>query len=437
VTLAELEPLAAPGTYPIPPNRGRWRLTLHRRSFSSATWDQTILNELMAARSRSLTQQWNQPAELKFTINGRSADAAAIQELQHDIYAWRWDDQTGADVCVFRGPIDHSEDQLSEDGHVVNFVAHDYLATLNRRFLLVPTSLVIAGTDQDQITAILAAAGGGYGNTMGYAPGSIVPVAVVLCAGDGTTRPVSGQVRDRTYLGQKAIGEAITQLATVIGGFDVDVLPDPAAADTATMIGPAGTLHALGAGLDALRVFYPAQGVNRTDMVFQYGGNVAALTRNVNSGDYANYVRSLGNNGSSDPNAAQMFSQQSNSDASAAVVGFWPLADSAPTDVNQQATLDQRAQGLLTTYGVLVPSYSLTLRPGTYSYGFPRMGDTVPLIVQSGRLNVNTTVRVLGLAYDIGDDGDENVAVTVNRPETSIGDLLARMNSAVDALGRR
>jgi len=39
-------------------------------------------------------------------------------------------------------------------------------------------------------------------------------------------------------------------------------------------------------------------------------------------------------------------------DASGTTVGWWPLADAAPSDVNQQATLDQRAQGLLALQGV-------------------------------------------------------------------------------------
>ena len=44
------------------------------------------------------------------------------------------------------------------------------------------------------------------------------------------------------------------------------------------------------------------------------------------------------------------------------------------------------------------------------------MGDVVPLIVQSGRLNVNTNVRVVGITYAIGDDGQEDVTLTVGRP---------------------
>jgi hypothetical protein len=65
------------------------------------------------------------------------------------------------------------------------------------------------------------------------------------------------------------------------------------------------------------------------------------------------------------------------------------------------------------------------------------MGDVVPLVVQSGRLNVSTTVRVLGITYDIGDDGQEDVALTVGRPASSLLDLLTTADATVDALTRR
>jgi predicted histidine transporter YuiF (NhaC family) len=65
------------------------------------------------------------------------------------------------------------------------------------------------------------------------------------------------------------------------------------------------------------------------------------------------------------------------------------------------------------------------------------MGDTVPLIVRSGRLNVNTTVRVVGIAYTIGDDGDENVEVTIGRPTMKLSHLLTKTQREVDALARR
>jgi hypothetical protein len=65
------------------------------------------------------------------------------------------------------------------------------------------------------------------------------------------------------------------------------------------------------------------------------------------------------------------------------------------------------------------------------------MGDTVPLVVEAGRLNVNTTVRVLGITYTIGDDGQEDVALTLGRPLTTLADAFTQADRDADALTRR
>lgn len=117
-------------------------------------------------------------------------------------------------------------------------------------------------------------------------------------------------------------------------------------------------------------------------------------------------------------------------------VGLWQITDNA-ADVSVQATLDQKAAGDLAYYGVLQPTYTLGLRPGAYSLGNPNMGDVVPLMIQTGRLNVNNQVRVVGIDYDIGDDGQEDVILTVGRPPATFKKLLTATHSDVAALTRR
>jgi hypothetical protein len=279
-------------------------------------------------------------------------------------------------------------------------------------------------TDQDAIAGgLVDLATRLAGNSAGgsFAPGSYVPVVVSNVNPDGTPRgALSGMLRDRVYPAQTVLGTALDQLAKVIGGFDYDILP----------------LGATDHENDALRIFYPRQGVTRTAPVLEYGGLVATLTRSVNSADYANYVRYLGNNGSADPNAAQVYGETWNADAAAQVVGLWSLPQNA-SDVSVAATLSQQAQGDLARYGVLTPSYTLGLAPGGFYAGMFNMGDTLPLVIMSGRLKVNANVRVVGIGYDINDDGDENVVVTVGRPMPSLGDLLADANNDIDALARR
>jgi hypothetical protein len=429
----ELVPTPA-AAFPIPAGRGRWRFTLHARTFSQATgdcptWRDTMLAQLDGARGRRLDQLWNQSAQAVFTLDGHDPAAALIQELGTELYAWRWDDTTGADVCFFRGVITQSEDQISEQAHVVTFTAWDYLKLLDRRRMAATVQTVMNAWDQDAL-ADWAVRDSWYGGT--YAPGSNLPLLVGMVDPAGAARLSSGVLRDRTYPGSSYYGQLFADLARVSGGFDYDVLPEPRTLG----LGLANAYGPLPLGVDAVRVFYPRQGVTRTDMALVYGSNVSTVTRAVSSADYANNIRTLGNNGSANPAAAQLYADASNTDASGTVVGLWQDVQNA-ADVTIAATLSDQAAGALALEGVLTPTYTLGLRPGTYTPGSPNMGDTVPLVVQSGRLNVNTTVRVVGISYDIGDDGNTDVALTVGRPRVDLGQVLNATQRDVDALARR
>ena len=414
---------AAPGTYPVPDGRGRWRLLLYWRPYSAnVTFQSQLIAELTDARSRNLQQQWNQPAQLSFTINGRSPAATLIQEMTQEVIAWRWDDQTGKDVAVFRGPITQANDQLTEQSYTINFTCHDYLAMLDRRFVTRP--ITWHGMDQDSM---------GYnfvnraiGPTSSVQPGTSLtpagwlPIARVLVNPAGAARAASGVLRDRAYPEQTKLSEALANLAAVDGGFDFDILPGTGSSDS-------------------LRVFYPYQGVLRTSPILAYGSTVAGLSRTVNSGDFANYVRVLGQQ-PDDSTQPQVYSETW--DPTTALpgnqgsIGLWMFGDQA-SDVSIQSTLDEKARGDLNQMALLQPSYSLSLRRDAYSWGNPNMGDVVPLIVQVGRLNVNSSVRVVGITYDIGDDGQEDVSLTVGRPDVNFVDLFTRADRNVDALARR
>lgn len=422
--------------------RARWRLTVHRRVFAGGGYAATTgIAELTDARSRRLEIGWNAPAKLTFSLAGGSPSAAYVRELQTDVMAWRWDPEDGRDHLMFRGVVAATEDTLTEQAHTVNYTAFDYLAVVNRRFLNPATDLVFAQVDQDTIVASLLqratydqapAPGGNYwpeGGPATFMPGAYLPLQNQLRNPDGTNRTAfSGVLRDRTYTGGSSCGQLITDLGAVLGGFDVSVY---SAADTTAM--------------DYLRIWYPSRGVSRTDLALVYGSTVSALTRSANSatdgsgGGYANYVRALGDNGGVE-GAPQLIAQAWNTDANDVgrlPVGLWATTDNA-SDVSVVATLGQKAAGDLANVGQLVPSYSLTLRPGWYRPGFPDLGDTVPLVVKSlPRLDVSTTVRVLGLNFAIGDDGQEDVELTVGRPALTLNAEFRKTRRDVDALARR
>jgi hypothetical protein len=241
---------------------------------------------------------------------------------------------------------------------------------------------------------------------------------------DGTARPASsGIIRDRTYTGGKSIGEAIVDMTGISQGVDISV---EAAADVD--------------GLDRLRVWFSGRGELRDDLALVYGTTVASLTRSINSQTYANYARVLGQ-GDATQGAPQLIAEQWSQEAGSAggtfPVGLWPTVDQQP-DVSILSTLQARADGLVDTMGVLTPSYSLVLRPGWFRPGRPDLGDTVPLIVAAPpRLNVSTTQRVTALNYVIGDDGQEDVELTVGRPALPLSAAFTALRRDIGALARR
>jgi hypothetical protein len=432
VTVDLLEPTAraAPGTYPVPPGRGRWRLTLHRRPFAAVNWQSTLVGEFAQARSRKLVQTWDAPAVLTFDIDGQAPSAALFTELAHDVIAWRWDDTAGVDRPVFRGVISASQDQLDEQSHVVSVTATDYLLVLSRRILWATWSTPgypAGGEDQDALVAdllTLATTSAQSSSGTVFGAGAYLPLSVYAANPDGTARGASGNSVIRNYLGNQIVYDALDQLAKCIGGFDYDVLP----------LGGVGMGTA--ATADQLRLFYPQQGVTRANPVLAYGSSVAKVQRQVASADYGNYWRELANNQSANAATAQVFGEAWNADAGGTVVGLWSSPDNA-SDVVDVATAVARARGNLNRFGVLIPVYTLTLRPGFYYAGLFNMGDTLPLVIMHGRLQVNTTVRVLGIEYDIGDDGQEDVVLTVGRPDTTLVEVLGGIAADVDALARR
>jgi hypothetical protein len=425
----------APGAYPVPAGRGRWRLTLHSRVYDGVTtWQNSIIAELPTAATRKLVQTWGAPAVLTFSLNGWSPAAGAVTELQQDVIAWRWDDTRGVDEAIFRGVVTDSQDDLDEQDHTVTFTAHDYLAVLNRRIL---TANLATNADQDDIVnALLLLATNNCTTTSGtpLTPGSMLPVVLDPVNPDGTNRGKSGFLRTRSYLPQQNIGVALNDLSLVQGvavpgtgsfynAYDYDLTP--------------GWRYGTDQSNDMLRLFYPQQGVANTVCVLVYPGTLAKVRRQVASTDYSNYVRVLGNNQSASAATAQLYAEAVNlGDAAGTTVGLWMDAQNA-ADVIDQPTLNQKAAGYLDTEGVLQPVYTLTLTPGVYYSGWFNMGDTVPLVVESGRLNVNTQVRILGIEYDIGDDGQEDLILTVGRPDTTLFKVLSKQRRDVEALARR
>lgn len=86
-------------------------------------------------------------------------------------------------------------------------------------------------------------------------------------------------------------------------------------------------------------------------------------------------------------------------------------------DLTTQQMLNDRAAWQMSASQVLQPTYTLTLRPGGWrGPDHIWVGDTVQLVVMSGRLAVDTSLRVYEMAFGLDADGGESVEVTVGGP---------------------
>lgn len=393
-----------------------WSLTLAKRLFDEHLQQSPAL-ELgeFDARSIRLEQALGKPARLTFTADGSDGTALRARELEHEVRAWR----DGEEMC--RGVIVPSQDTVSEQVHTVTFTCTDPLGLLGRRWLTQPLNLTQA--DQDTIMGLLLDRGSGGLTTSTGVPfgiGAHLPLGLVPCDPAGGLRPSSGRLRDRAYVAGTNCLEAISNLSAVIDGFDFDCRPVPG-----------GNFEQN----DELQVFYPYRGRLIDGWMLEFGSTVSSLTRSVNDDTFANYVRVIGQ---SDENEPQLYGEARDpaaGDIIANPAGVW-MSSLAAADVTVQSTLIEQAAGELER-AILLPAYFLQLVAGEYDTSAFDIGDTIRLRVQSGRLDVDTWVRVVGRTFVVGDDGNEDVEIQVARPEVTFTGLFSASDRRLTALERR
>jgi len=413
MTTMTIDPRAT-GNY-TPPDGRWWRIQTTRRGPPAQRGE--LVTELGDARARKIHFDLFGAASAECVIDGRSPQCATIAELSQDLVLYRWNPyknypNSGAYDLLFRGPIGRTQDTVSETVHTVNISAVDYRGFLHDRL---PVGVNVTWTSTDQATMVrylvqpygYGSASGAY--DIGYTVGNI-----------GAT----GVLRDRTYSGAQMIGSAIDDLAACINGFEWSVEPyDPA------------VYHGNVTQVADVRVWYPTRG-GTPPFVAEYGATVSSLTRTVNSQTFANWILQFGANVGNLPMVSSALGDVVNN-PQLHPEGLWPETVSSP-DVSVQATLDQQAQGRLALDSVLQPSYTVVLTPGVWTQKSDCwLGDTITLRVKSGRLAVDTAIRIIGIDFDVDDAGIDRISLTVGRPDPNIAARLGKVETRLDALGRR
>jgi hypothetical protein len=335
---------------------------------------------LSEARSRRFVFKLNDPHEVGFTLDGRHPQADYLEELQTDVHVL-WTSDAGQTQILTRCRVGNTGDDIGDAQHATTYTALDYRAVLAARRLYDSSQLTWTGIDQAEIAWGLVEqtqtlVGGNLGISKRWM---------------GTTP--TGVLRDRTYEVRDSIGERIQELSEVIDGFDWEITPASASALT-------------------LDVWSPQRGVDR-GVVLEYGGLVSQVRREVNVADYGNAIQLTG-----DDNATPAVTPEVRdvADLATRTEGRWDRVY-GDTGLTTQAALAQRADWQLSVAQVIQPVYTLTLRQGGWEGpDHIWLGDPVRLVVRSGRLRVDTSLRVHEIAVSPSGDGDDTVQVTVGGP---------------------
>jgi hypothetical protein len=357
---------------------------------SAATWSFTLsratgenVGPLTAARARKLSFFLDSAATAAFTMPGEHPETASVVELATDVVCSR------NGVNLFRGRLGNSSDTLAADQIDTALSAIDYRGMLGRRIMWFNDTRSWRGADQadiawQMIADTQALPGGALGITRGAAA-------------------ATGTLRDRDYDPGKNVGEALSQLGECQGGFDWEI--------------------------DASRrfnLYYPQRG-RATGLVLTYGRDIVALTRTLDASVFANAIRYTG--------SATTTADEVSVSTWDPEIGRWDGQKSDPNLI-LQTTLDQAAAGELADASTLSPAFSVTLAAGAWDPAQIWVGDTVRLIVQSGRLNVDTTRRIVQIDVTLSDDGDETVVLSVAAAQSTLTARLVSYNSRINNLER-
>jgi len=230
---------------------------------------------------------------------------------------------------------------------------------------------------------------------------------------------LTGITRDRTYEAGDSVGERIQELSEVQDGFDWDLLP-------------------LSASSLSFRTWFPQRG-RSGGVVLILGGLAAAVSRELNPTDYANAIRYTGAAGDDVTPGPTAVEREA---GYLEIPGTYPEgrwdAVFGDDSLTTQSALDDRAAWQLAQSQVVRPTYTVRLHRGAWEGpDHIWLGDTVRLIIPSGRLDVDTSARVYEVEIDIDEDGGETVTLTLGGPRPDFRRWPAKTDRRLKNLERR
>ena len=280
-----------------------------------------------------------------------------------------------ADKLIWAGVIWEITEDAQDDEGAVNVQCTEIFHILSEKRY---TSNSYTNTDAGQIAwGLINTTQGLTGGNLGITQGTIQAT----------------QNRDRTYLDEK-IGEKIIQLTEVINGFDFEITPSI----KVNTLGVFNVYSKRGSVINTFRLEY-GEGLRN---------NIQSWSRKRTLSDMYNSVIVEGE-GYGD--IALKSTQTDNSMITAVGLLEGRVQEKS---VNQQTTLDTKAQEFIRVRKTEQFIYDITLNNAYNDFGKYDIGDIVPVKIKYGYVDINTTMRIYGIDVRVSDAGEEVIKLTVS-----------------------
>lgn len=280
-----------------------------------------------------------------------------------------------ASKLIWAGVIWEITEDAQDDEGTVNVQCTEIFHILSEKRY---TSNTYTSTDAGQIAwGLIDTTQGLLGGNLGITEGTIEAT----------------QNRDRAYFDEK-IGEKIIQLTEVINGFDFEITPS--------------------IKVNTLGVFnvYSKRGTTLTSFRLEYGeglkNNIQSWSRKRTLSDMFNSVIVEGE-GLGD---ARLTSTETDT----ALITAIGLLEGRIQEksVNQQTTLNTRADEFIRISKAEQPLYDITVNNAYDDFGKYDVGDIVPVKINYGYIDMNSTMRIYGIDVRISDAGEEVIKLTIS-----------------------
>jgi hypothetical protein len=338
-----------------------------KQTWIAQTVEGQSLGELSLARDRGLSFDLRGAATAKFQMDGRMKQGWDLAELATDLLVVR-----GSEL-IFRGRLGSTDDTLDANRHMTSWSAVDYRGLLGGR--IDPSGRTYEGWNQDDIGwNLVSIAQQGAGGQLG------------ITRGGSHAAPVA---RAEVVDSDTPIDKVLDRFQDYENGFEYWIDP---------------------------QLQYQAatwRGVEHADFPLVWGTTVTELRRSYDTGRYANWVRVRGGRPEGETEAAEFYADRAASNLASLREGRIARVVNN-SELKDQGLVNAAADQLLADSLNPPAAYSVKLSPGIW--GGPAdcwLGDSLPLIIRSGRLNIAATARVSQLDLDTDENGIETVSLTV------------------------